>query len=240
MRSLVVRSVRAVAALCGVSIHGAPRGVICGRDLWRDVAIWQPDARLIFDVGANVGQTVAESKRQWPSARIIAFEPSPGSFRTLSTRYVDDPCVRLEQLALSDRRGEAPFHLIDDASYAVNDSLHRPLMWSSTTTIQVPVDTVDRYCAEHGIEKIDILKIDTQGHDLQVLQGARDILRRHAVECVIAEICFVEQYKGQPAIEDFLAFGREVGYTFAGLFEQSYWQNRLAYGNICWRRPGNS
>jgi FkbM family methyltransferase len=237
MRPLVVRSVRAIAARCGLSIHRAPRGVVCGRDLWRDIAIWQPDARLIFDVGANVGQTVDEAKRRWPSAQVIAFEPSPRSFRALQARYAADSDVRLEPVALSDHEGPAPFHVIDDESYSVNDSLHRPLMWTSTKTIQVQVNTVDRYCTERGIEQIDVLKIDTQGHDLLVLQGARDILRRHAVGCVVAEVCFAQKYQGQPGLEDFLSFGREMGYTFAGLYEQSYWHNRLAYANLCWRRP---
>lgn len=201
------------------------------------MAIWHPDAKLICDVGANVGQSVDEAKRRWPSSQIIAFEPSPTSFSELSTRYANDPQVRLERLALSDHRGEAPFHVIDDTSYSTNDSLNRPIMWASSNTVQVMVDTLDAYCAERSIEQIDILKIDTQGHDLLVLQGATDLLRRRAIGCVVAEVCFAAKYEDQPAMEEFLAFGRDVGYSFAGLFEQSYWHNTLAFGNLCWRRP---
>ena len=60
--------------------------------------------------------------------------------------------------------------------------------------INVDVTTIDNYCRDYGIERIDILKSDTQGFDLEVLKGASRLLDQHRIHLVYVEIVFGKLY----------------------------------------------
>jgi FkbM family methyltransferase len=226
LRRFAVSTVRAVAEACRLSVRPSPAGEVCGIDVWRDLSILVPDATMVFDIGANIGQTIESISSRWPAARIVAFEPSPKSIEVLRRRFARSPHVELQQLAMGDAPGQAQFHLAQE--HSVNDSL-LPIAWDE--------GTIDRFCAQRQIGCIDVLKVDTQGYDLHVLRGARRMLERRAIRAVLAEVAFIPMYVGQPNLRDLLAFGDEVGYEFLGLYEQTYWRNRPAYANICWRAP---
>lgn len=235
LRRFAVSTVRAVAEACRLSVRPSPAGELCGIDAWRDLSILVPDATMVFDIGANIGQTIESISSRWPAARIVAFEPSPKSIEVLRSRFARSPNVELQQLAMGDAPGQAQFHLA--LKHSVNDSL-LPTAWDEgTTVVNVAVETVDRFCAQRQIGRIDVLKVDTQGYDLHVLRGAMQMLERRAIRAVLAEVAFIPMYVGQPGLRDLLAFGDEVGYEFMGLYEQTYWRNRPAYANICWRAP---
>ena len=232
--SAVKGTVRRTAHRLGLSIHLAPVGQLAGLDLWRDIHVMQPQASMVFDIGANTGQTIDVVRKLWPHTRIVAFEPSPASLGHLRSRTPDQR-LTIEALAMSDAPGTLPFHVTAD--HSVNDSLRVPTWERNATTVTVAVETVDGYCAKNGIARIDVLKIDTQGHDLSVLQGARVMLQQRAIGVVCAEVMLKHMYDGQPGLTELLAFGQDAGYEFVGLYEQTYWDNRLAYANICWRAP---
>lgn len=235
-RQIAIDVIRALADRCGVAVLPSPRGWTSGIDLWRDLAIWTPNARLIIDVGANTGQTIRQARQRWPQADIVSFEPSPETFSRLRQTYGRDTKVRLECIALSDRTDTARLHLTRDG-YTVNHSLNVPTWDTNSPTVDVPLDTLDHYCDGRGIHSIDVLKIDTQGHDLRVLQGARGLLSSRRCDFVLAEVMFVPQYVEQPSLEALLEFGREMGYSLCGLYEQMHWRNKLVNANLCWRRP---
>lgn len=68
---------------------------------------------------------------------------------------------------------------------------------AATGTVSVEVSTVDDFCAAHGISRIDLLKIDTQGFDLEVLKGAAGALSSGVVRHVLVELNFVDLYVSQ-------------------------------------------
>ena len=119
-----------------------------------------------FDVGANVGQSLRRFGPAFPKAVIHAFEPAPETFAALSARYGASPSVRLHRLALGAAEGRA---LITDrekdtGNQIVEDAGGQP-------TREIEMTTGDAFCAAAGIAEIDFLKIDTEGHDLDVLRG---------------------------------------------------------------------
>src|SRR5437763_1693752 len=64
---------------------------------------------LIFDVGANVDQSIELFRRAFSSARVFAFEPDPDCFRELAGKY-DSEQIQLFQIALSNSEGEEELH----------------------------------------------------------------------------------------------------------------------------------
>lgn len=151
-----------------------------------------------FDVGANTGSTAAEALLRFPGARIVCFEPHPVTFDRLAAAYGKEPRVAAHNTALGRAAGEAPLFqyessqlnsLIPDAPYAVR-------FRTRGETITVPVTTLDRFCAEQGIDRIDVLKVDTEGFDAAVLEGAREMLARRAIRFVYTEFNFILPREG--------------------------------------------
>jgi FkbM family methyltransferase len=127
---------------------------------------------VVFDVGANTGQSVAKFRRLLPESTIHSFEPGPRAFRELTSTSRGLRNVNLVNAAV----GSAPGRLtLIENEFTDMSSFLRPstAAWGEIVAeTDVEVTTVDSYCAERGIDRIDLLKIDTQGYEFEVLRGA--------------------------------------------------------------------
>ena len=140
----------------------------------------------VLDVGANVGGwsrpflDLAESRGRLDDVDLHAFEPCAATFRQLAKALGDSP-ASLQQLAVSDRPGKATLHIAPGDS-SVN-SLHPIPGWHNATE-HVSATTLDAYAQQAGLTRIDLLKIDAEGHDLAVLKGASDLLRNARITVI--------------------------------------------------------
>jgi len=190
---------------------------------------------MVFDIGANIGQTIESISSRWPAARIVAFEPSPKSIEVLRSRFARSPNVDLQQLAMGDAPGQAQFHLAP--KHSVNDSL-LPTAWDEgTTVVNVAVETVDHVCAQRQIGRIDVLKVDTQGYDLHVLRGAMQMLERRAIRAILAEVAFIPMYVGSAGSTRSARVWRRGRLRIHGPLRADLLAQSPAYANICWRAP---
>ena len=139
-------------------------------------------ASVVVDVGANVGvYTLWISQYLGSEGRLIAFEPDPENYLRCAEniRQNDLAMVELEQKAVSNRSGALEFSVGKDMeNHLIPDE------GESGFSIRVEAITLDEYCREHEIAKIDFLKIDVEGAELLVLQGAADAL----ASCLIGVI----------------------------------------------------
>ena len=239
MLAIAKQAIRRTVAHFGYTVRHVGDGHgMTGVDALEDIRIrlGRKSGAVLFDVGANHGDVTAGFLSTFADPRIIAFEPSPGPFANLQALYREHPNVRLENMALADREGPAAFHVTRD--YSVNDSLLNPVWDAHVRDIEVAVQTVDGYCEREGIPAIDLLKIDTQGCDLNVLRGARRMLEERLISLYLVEVMFVPMYEGQPSLVDFLEFADEHRYRLMGLYEQTYVSNRLGYLNACFEQAG--
>lgn len=151
----------------------------------RRVQADRPNARVIVDVGANHGGWSLEARRLWPEAAIHAFEPSAATYERLvsATEGAGITCVRL---ACSDKPGVAELHSVPGLPGL--SSMHERDLSGVALTMseieQVPVTTLETYCREQGITEIDLLKVDAEGHDLAVLQGAGSLVTEGKVGAI--------------------------------------------------------
>jgi FkbM family methyltransferase len=178
--------------------------------------------RTVFDVGANFGQTYRTFRRHFPDACIYCFEPVTDTFAVLKTTLADDANARGEQLAF----GSAPeIRTIRVFPHAAGlNSLRDHLMNSAHDARDeiVQVDTIDRYCAANGITNIDLLKIDTEGFEVPVLEGARGMLSRSGVSMILAEVGFDKHNDRNSPFSNLVDFLLTFDYRFFGLYEVTH------------------
>jgi FkbM family methyltransferase len=142
---------------------------------------------VIIDVGANDGSYAAAARSAFGArAQIHCFEPDPASFEALERRFASDGSVYCHQLALSADQGKA--RLYTNRSGSPLGSLHREVFdlitESATLDYEVDVDTLDRVSDRVAIPCVDLLKLDVEGHELAILQGAQELLARDAIAAV--------------------------------------------------------
>jgi len=135
---------------------------------------------VLLDVGANRGDYARLLHKLAPSARVIAFEPHPSTFALLSRLLVDIQPIHLINKAVGDKVGQLKlydFQFADGSSQASLNEAAIALYSNDIVEHVVDCTTIDDFMAESGINHIDFLKIDTEGHDLSVLRGAKQALR---------------------------------------------------------------
>ncbi len=141
-------------------------------DMWRRLV---PRGASVADIGANIGWYCAHMAAVDPEARIVAFEPVPSSYNWLCKTIArnDLKNVVTEQLAVSDRPGVMDIHV--DPSIAGAASAHPTVYIEKSSPVKVETITLDEYAARHRL-KFDAIKLDVEGGELAVLQGARQVL----------------------------------------------------------------
>jgi FkbM family methyltransferase len=178
---------------------------------------------LIFDVGASEGSVVAKYKTIYPAAVIHAFEPQPDSFQKLEAATSAMKEIYCSNIALSDRQGKETFY--KTSGYA-SSSLLAPVRTGSfiddhtglAEKYDVQLETLDNYTRSGNIANIDILKMDTQGNELNILKGGEELLKRGAIGLIYSEIWFAKAYENQPFYEDIALYLRRFGYLPFGLY----------------------
>jgi FkbM family methyltransferase len=180
---------------------------------------------IIFDVGAHSGHTVIKYRRLFPAATIHAFEPTPGGCDYLRSVIPRDDRTFFHPLALSEREGHAEFHL--NSSGSTNSLLQtdteaspdwRPLL-TTERIANVTTTTIDAFCASQGVPQIDILKLDVQGAEYRILEGARDMLASRRIRLVFLEVIVVPTYIGQAKPEDIFGLLGRNGLSIVDFYD---------------------
>jgi FkbM family methyltransferase len=215
---------------------------IASADAWRDVDI---DVRrvvksphpVIFDVGANVGDTVKQLRGLFPGSTVHAFEPGSQALAALRRNLGNDRNVVINNIALGDEAGDRVF--IENKSTVMSSFLENgpDSFGEIDQTRTVNVGTIDSYCADAGIPFIDLMKIDVQGYDLNVLNGASRMMTNGNIGAVLLEIMFIELYKGAAPAHELLRKMSDSGFEIAGLYHFSYRRNRLGWMDALFVNP---
>jgi FkbM family methyltransferase len=144
----------------------------------------------VVDVGAHHGlYTLLASKTVGRRGRVIAFEPSGRERRRLLRHLRVNACwnVDVEACALGDEVGEADLFVVGGWLDWCN-SLRPPAVSERTETIRVGVERLDDVLWRRAIEAVDFIKLDAEGAELSVLEGARELLRGPSRPVILAEV----------------------------------------------------
>lgn len=196
------------------------------------------DCKVVFDAGANVGSVTAEYLKAFPTAEIHSFEPCPKIFNRLRDRHGRNERVHVHERAVADTAGTLTFY---EAENHATNSLYPTadeaglLFGSSKTktsrTDQVKSVTIDGYCQEHGINRINLLKLDIQGGELNALRGAAGLLELSQIDVIYTEVEFYELYQKQPLYHDIASFLASKKYS---LFSLENYNIKRPIGLLLW------
>jgi len=143
-----------------------------------------------LDIGAHHGlYTLLASKQVGPSGKVVAFEPSPRERKQLSRNVSLNSCanVRISPFALGSNRSETDLYLVDGGEDGCN-SLRPPIVNSETHPVRVDVYPFDDIAPELGLRKVDFVKLDVEGAELDVLNGALGLLRTVPRPVLLVEV----------------------------------------------------
>jgi FkbM family methyltransferase len=174
-------------------------------------------ANVIFDVGANLGIYSLTAAASGPAARIHAFEPTPDLSAHFKQTLHDNQIknVTVVQKAVARVSGMAVLNLwgdIAEGNEGMNFVTAQP---RSADSIPVATVSLDDYCAEAGIEQIDLLKIDIQGNEPEALRGASHLLSKGRIRCLFLELNWAANPGDPCSATDTIEILSQHGYLFA-------------------------
>jgi FkbM family methyltransferase len=163
---------------------------------------------IIFDVGANEGQSIKRFNLIFNNCIIHSFEPIKKCFDRIVEDYPSKQFIK-NNYALSEKSVNKRFFINKYSATSsfdrINKNYYQPNNEKNKTVkiLKVKTVTLDSYINLNKIKKIDILKIDTQGHELNVLKGAKNALQKSMINFIEAEIIICDYYENKINLFEF-------------------------------------
>lgn len=177
---------------------------------------------VVLDIGANFGNMALRLAKAVPSGRIYAFEPTDYAFNRLLRNLSVNPDLSERitpvQSFVSDR-SEAAHRIQAYASWKVDGTspeahpLHGGLI---STSASISTVSIDDFCEKNDIKDVDLIKIDTDGHELKILRGARKTLEKFLPH-IIFEIGFYLMEENSNTFELYFDYFSSAGYILANI-----------------------
>jgi FkbM family methyltransferase len=176
---------------------------------------------LVLDVGANVGQFGKQLRKEGYEGELHSFEPVSNTFKQLEAACSSDPKWHCHQEALGATSGKMEINVMDSSDFS---SFRTPSEFGKNRykklrvigTEEINVSTVTEFLTRHNLTgSRTFLKMDTQGYDLDVLEGAEGALGN--ILAMQSEISLTPLYEGMPTYLESLKAYNDHGYAVAGL-----------------------
>ena len=183
---------------------------------------------VVVDGGASIGDTSQSFSDFFPNAIVYAFEPYPEFIKCLEVKSAKNPKIHVEPFALSSTSGKEMFMV--NKSKGTNSLLTGAKLGKSIygeqmekqSTIEVYATTLDTWVQKQGIDKIDILKLDLQGGELEALKGSASLLENGQVSMILCEVILQKCYVDQPRWYDIVSLVEGYGYRLLNLYQPHF------------------
>ena len=178
--------------------------------------------KTLVDVGANTGAFSFAMRLMLPECQIYAFEPLPDCFKALERNLGSLGRFKGFCSAIGERSGEVSFYRSQQSassSLLPMGDLHRQAFpWTAELSrVNVPLAKLDDFLPQMQLLKPMLLKIDVQGYEDKVLQGADGVLSQ--ADYLLTEVSYRPLYEGQPLFGEMNDILKSRGFIYAGSFD---------------------
>jgi len=214
------------------------------------------DKPTILDVGANHGLVSMEYCKSFDGGELSLFEPNRNLLKDIEgnlSEFNVDWKIQVNQIIVSSDTDIKQLNIAQDDGVSslleVEAELltRNPDAYLSLETIDVESTTLDLYCESNVPQSnlIDILKIDTQGNDLDVLTGAENLLKENKINIIGCELYFAKAYIGQCKPHQVMSYLDSFGYHLFSFDRLSHTEKNYLYfgdatfvSNNAWNKLG--
>ncbi len=181
------------------------------------------DNPVFIDIGAHTGKFTDSLIEYFPFAQGVLFEPTYRNYEILKNKFWNKTGIDIINCALDIEAGKRKFYYTEDSA---QNSL---LLFDSENTqyyeSEIETNTLDNFfLGSNRINRIDLIKIDTQGNDLNILKGGMNTIQKYK-PVILTEFIFISLYKNQGLYFDQFNFFRRIDYNLAGIYNMHYTQN---------------
>jgi FkbM family methyltransferase len=208
-----------------------------GVDAFQDMAFHvRSPSPVVLDIGANTGQSITRLRRHMPGSVIHSFEPSPSVFAKLRANTSGIGGLQLWNCAIGATGGEV---ILNENSNSDLSSVLPlgPNGWGSVLgQTKVNCRTLDEFVETEGLDQIDILKVDTQGYELEIFKGAESTMRSNKIALVFFEINFEALYLDLPGLPELFDFLTTRGFRLVSIYDIHHNNGLAGWGDALFIR----
>lgn len=155
---------------------------------------------IIFDIGAHNGESIEMFINLKKNIIIHSFEPNDECFKKLENKYNNYKNIVLNNYAVTNKAGKSTFYINNHSTTSSFLKINRKFKYENFIFRNIKKKLVntcklDDYCKEKKIQRIDLLKIDVQGFEDIVLEGAKNLIKSRRIKKIILEIVLAKHYE---------------------------------------------
>lgn len=193
-----------------------------GHDLYVDLNRIKPLAqfKIVFDVGANVGQSNVVYAEKFKNAKIFSFEPFSNSFDKLCKTTSHNRNVVCIQKALGSVPEQLRVQVQEKSTQNSLASSRNNADQIGVKTELIEVITLDDFVDSEKISQIDFIKIDTEGFEMEVLEGGEKTIRSGKINLISLELG-IREHERTTFYNKIHPYLTERGFDVLGFYKQS-------------------
>lgn len=181
---------------------------------------------IIIDVGAYQGFWTGGYIKYFPLVNAHLIEPFVDSYKVLVNKFQNHKNIKVYNLAFSNSLGKEKVN-VNTKSYTnslleldckASDSWENDELMNITKE-DVNIITLDKFTEENNLQKINILKLDVQGYESRVLEGAKNALKNKIIDLILLEIIIVPTYKNQSSVAELFDTFEKYKYKLYGIYD---------------------
>lgn len=183
-----------------------------------------------IDAGAHFGETNMTIHSIFPDKRVVSFEANPNCEQVLKEQGMEYFICLLGD----ENREKVPFYINPNDTTSTGCSVFRETteMFANPVVVELPMYRLDSIVPPEA--KLDFLKMDVQGAEIKVMQGAENIL--HSIRWIYLEASFVQCNEGAPLFDTVFDYLRAKNYRISDIVDPTWVNNQLIQCNFLFER----
>lgn len=244
LKKILIRFIKKIISLSGYELRGI-KPKVAHNDYnaihkFLISEVLKCEEPVIFDVGANDGESIERFKKIFSKSKIYSFEPDDNAFQRLKKNYYNKENIEIFDFGISNRDGNQQFYSYDHDKISslmrldANSKLFksRKIAKNSGEDFEklkdIKILKLDSFVKDKNIPRINILKIDVQGYEPEVIEGAKYLIENNKIDIIEMEIILGYGYSKSISFYDIEKNFSKQEYKLAAI---NYDSNIISYSN---------